>query len=835
MLLAVVSAGLVLGIYLSASWDAGPVASLLFCTSAGALVLWSRLRRAKRAALLLAGVAFLFAGMARGACSPVHPLEAAQLQQLEGRTVTVTGMVASDPERVGNAYRLRIRGDIDGADQAGAASLRGDLLVTLKPWRAIVERRKDAAPHYGDVLRLQGTLSSLEPFGGFDFRSYLAQQEMLGVMRFPQATLVREGEGSPFLRALYSVRRNLAGALERSLPEPQASLAQAIFLGLRRELPDDVNEAFITTGTIHLLAVSGQHLTILLGVLLAGLQLLVGRRRGGLFLALAFLWFYAGLTGAAPPVVRAAVMGTLVLWARYEGRPGSGLLALSLASAGMVAIDPPVLLSVSFQLSVASMAGLVLVTPPLQAWMEERASSIVRGRAPLNGPARFLVAALAAGVGATLLTIPLTAFSFHRVSLIGVPVTLLALPVVPFLLVIAGAVAIAGVVWEPLAQVMAWVAWLPLTYLLRLVQVTAIPEWGSLNVGAFSSVAVWGYYLALLAGLWLLSRRRRAALDAQGSGLSTRRTALSRVIASDFAGRLIPDALWDRLPKKATAAALLIAGSLLWSAAVSVPTSSSTRVVVLNVGQGSAALIVTPSGKQVLVDGGPEPGRVLRALGDLVPFWDRTLDVVVLSHPDQDHVGGFPGVLSRYRTNIALESGFGASTAHLEWDRLVQRRARTRLVAVAGQQMDFGDGVTLTVLHPPSAPLSGTGADENNNSVVLKLTFGNVSFLLPGDIERLAEQFLVKGETDLRANVLLAPHHGSRTSSSADFLAAVGPAAIVISAGADNRFGHPHPETMASYARLPGPPRVFITAEHGTVVFTTDGRRLWVRTQGNPQ
>jgi len=134
----------------------------------------------------------------------------------------------------------------------------------------------------------------------------------------------------------------------------------------------------------------------------------------------------------------------------------------------------------------------------------------------------------------------------------------------------------------------------------------------------------------------------------------------------------------------------------------------------------------------------------------------------------------------------------------------------------------------MQVLHPPVKPFVSTGAGDNNNSVVLKLTYGDATFLLPADVERVAEQYLLGSGADLRADVLVAPHHGSRTSSSPEFLKAVAPSVVAVSAGLDNRFHHPHRETMEAFARLQGFPKVFITARDGSIVFESDGSRLWV-------
>ncbi|MSQ14071.1 MAG: hypothetical protein EXR47_08090 [Dehalococcoidia bacterium] len=203
--------------------------------------------------------------------------------------------------------------------------------------------------------------------------------------------------------------------------------------------------------------------------------------------------------------------------------------------------------------------------------------------------------------------------------------------------------------------------------------------------------------------------------------------------------------------------------------------------------------------------------------------------MIALSSPDQDHLAGLTGVLGRYRANTVLERAPGTTAAYASWQKALAGNAAHRVAAVSGQTVRFGDGVVLQVLHPPERLFTGTGSDDNNNSVVLKLTYGSVSLQLAGDLERLAEQFLVESGSNLRSTVLVAPHYGSRTSSSPEFLQAVSPSLAAISVGKNNRFGHPHPETLVALDAAVGNERVYITAAGGDVVFSTDWRRLWVQ------
>lgn len=240
-----------------------------------------------------------------------------------------------------------------------------------------------------------------------------------------------------------------------------------------------------------------------------------------------------------------------------------------------------------------------------------------------------------------------------------------------------------------------------------------------------------------------------------------------------------------------------------------------------------AIFIQTPSGQQILVDGGPDPEKACLALGDKLPFWDKSLDLVVLTHPEDDHLVGLLEVLRHYKVEQVLEPGFDHDTlAYEEWLRLIDAKHMKRITASAGQQIDLGDGIMIEVLHPKEELMEGTESDANNNSIVLRLVWNEISFLLTGDIYEEAEREILYEGYKLDSTVLKVAHHGSTTSTSPHFLAAVDPQAAIISVGKDNPFGHPSDETLA---RLNGV-QVYRTDEEGTITFTSDGRKLWVQT-----
>lgn len=247
------------------------------------------------------------------------------------------------------------------------------------------------------------------------------------------------------------------------------------------------------------------------------------------------------------------------------------------------------------------------------------------------------------------------------------------------------------------------------------------------------------------------------------------------------------------------------------------------RVSFLDVGQGDAVLIEAPNGNQLLYDAGPPSGASLRALSRELSFWDRTIDIAMLSHPDMDHIGGFPEVFARYDVAVALEPGTPSDNGVYEETRnRIGVEHATHIIAKAGMRIELGDGVTADVLYPDH---DASGLETNSASIVLLIRYGETSFLLSGDLPKNIEAYLAEIYGDgLRADVLKLGHHGSRTSSGEEWLRAVDPDVTIISAGRDNRYGHPHKEVIELLDKLNIP--VLKTFEEGTITFSSDGKTV---------
>ena len=265
--------------------------------------------------------------------------------------------------------------------------------------------------------------------------------------------------------------------------------------------------------------------------------------------------------------------------------------------------------------------------------------------------------------------------------------------------------------------------------------------------------------------------------------------------------------------------ALVIFNGVIWFL-VFKKDSSELTIAFLNVGQGDAIFIEAPDGNQMLIDGG-NGGSVLQALSDVMPFYDRFIDVVVATHPDADHIGGLIDVFERFNISFVIESGnIGDTETAKRLEKEIAEAGAARFLARRGMSIDLGNGVVAHVLFPDR---DVSEIESNTASVVLQIVYGETEILLTGDSPKSIEKLLVSQNKNLKSDILKIGHHGSRTSTDPSFLAAVAPTIGVISAGKDNRYGHPHQEVVELLQNQ----RVrFFETKDGHVVFTSNGKVL---------
>jgi competence protein ComEC len=492
------------------------------------------------------------------------------------------------------------------------------------------------------------------------------------------------------------------------------------------------------------------------------------------------------------------------------------------AACWMLALANPLTLwDVGFQLSAMATAGLILFTPMLASaaarlwpgWMGGALTSPYASpsaTAPRQSPeiVRGLFEdSVVVSLAATIAVAPLIAYTFGRVSVTGILANLLIVPAQPLITVWGSAGALAGALGATMpAQLLLWIAWPGLFWTVEVVERAASLPFASIEIANYGLTAMLATYVAMATLLW-----RKPIVNFFAS--------LTRANRYDVGGAL-------QRPVTLIATGLVMI--LVWWAYLVQP-DGRLHLYFLDVGQGDAIFIQTPSGRQVLIDGGSSPQALSDELGAVMPFWDRSLDMVILTHADSDHMDAQTQVMERFdveraiSTHHTLESPDSAG-----WRAAVARKDLPVDSQYAGGWIDLGDGVALWTLSPAAEEYIGPDP-ENATSLVLKLVYGDFSALLTADAGLVSEYEWLANDAPLRATVLKAGHHGSRTSTSAPFVAAVDPQVAVIQVGAGNRYGHPHTEVLDNLAgRL-----VLRNDVDGRIHFVCDGREARYETETN--
>lgn len=743
------------------------------------------------------------------------------------RVTIADGYVASYPTLADGRQRLDIKVEsveVDGHRKKVNGRLR-------------LQTNADYRFRFGESVRVRGLLTEPPVFEGFDYRAYLARKQIHSLMVRPHVE-PRTGptRGGFVLQFVYGMRNRGERMLNRLLPEPYAALAGGMLLGIEAGIPKELYEKFNLTGTSHVIVISGSNVALVTGVMM-GVGIWLFGRRGALWPTLGGLALYTLLVGADAAVMRAALMGGLFVIATVLGRQGTALVSLAAACWLMTLWNPLMLWDVGFQLSSTATVGLILMGPALlesfRAWWSILGRSMRRWRAIPDGSVSDFLSpnsvgdllrdALLTTVAASIATYPLIVFYFGRLSLISLLSNLLIAPAQPGILIFGGIALIVGLSGlEQLAQLLLFIPYAGLWWTTTVVNWSASIRGASVEVDWFGGGAAAITYAVILGLYWRkplsaylrLFWRRMVRTFVRHQGGESKRKQLG-----DF---LITTPTW-------MFGALAVVAGMLWWMAMTQP-DGQLHVHFLDVGQGDGIFIQTPSGRQLLIDGGDDSQRLFAELGEVMPYWDREIDYAIVTHPDWDHVGGQTDLPIRFRIGHALIS---ENTRGHEDSQSWLAAFHEAGVPVEGIQqggwLDLGDGVALWALWPPpeEALHDFEEHDKNERSLILKLVYGEFTVLLTGDAGQPSEERLLRGGRALAAHVLKVGHHGSEHSSGTGFVEAVGPSVAVIQVGAENRYGHPDREVLEILdGRL-----VLRNDLEGRIHIWSDGKLMWIRTE----
>ncbi|MCB0182810.1 MAG: ComEC/Rec2 family competence protein, partial [Caldilineaceae bacterium] len=735
---------------------------------------FARPRHGPSPALLAACLLALSGGLLRYAAQPLTPcwttddlayynLPADRAYDRSAVPITVAGYITSYPLHEDTKQQFHV---------AVTALRQAD---QWRPANGVMRLTTDgrASYRYGQPLQLSGRLVTPPEFEDFSYREYLARKGVYSLF-YPTAIepLPGANQGTRLLQGLYWLRGRGEALLNRHLPEPYAALANGMLLGIESGIPDALYEQFNLTGSSHVIVISGSNVALIAGLILAFGRRALGQRRA-LWPALLGIGAYALLVGGDAAVLRAAWMGALFAIATTIDRRSTALVSLAFACWVMTIANPLTLWDVGFQLSSAATAGLILFSPGVVAFFGRWLPGWFSG-GPLTGSLTVggvdltrtsqqaiqgvLQDGLMVTIAANISTLPLVLYYFGRLSLISLATNVLIAPAQPFIMLWGSAGLLLGVLGlGPLAQIVLWIPWLCLVWTVAVVRWTAALPGASLAVGGYGVRELVATYALIAAIAGQQSVRSKLAEWWRGRSRGTSPYTWIGALSSGL-----------------TIGALAVSALLIWAMVRSQP-DGRLHLYFLDVGQGDGILIQTPSGRQLLIDGGASPQQLVTELGAVLPFWDRSLDLVLMTHPDLDHMGAQRALPARFAIDTALETAASAVNPDADsWRAAMQAGGVTIVQQAQGGWLDLGDGVALWILGPPGDPYTGEDAD-NANSFVVKLVYGDLCVLLTGDAGLPSEAALIAAGAPLQATVLKVGHHGSKSGTGQSFLAAVQP------------------------------------------------------------
>jgi competence protein ComEC len=686
------------------------------------------------------------------------------------------GTLVEPPDQRDNYALLTLRAvSIQPPGDRQAVEVDGLLLAKvagLSPWR------------YGDRLLLTGELSTPPDGEDFSYREYLATQGIYAYMPKAQTSLIRHGMGRPLPAALFSLRERASKNIYRLWPEPEASLLAGILLGVESGIPADVEQAFQETGTAHIIAISGFNMTIVAGLLYAVFGRLLGRYKGAFIAALGIL-LYTLLVGAGASVVRAALMSGLTLFAFQVGRRQSGLLSLALVAAVMAAANPKVLWNVGYQLSFAATLGLVLYASPLEnafsAWTQRRlpgptAEKITR---PVSQYFLYTLAAMA-------VTLPIMLYHFGRLSLTALLANPAILPVQPAVMILGGLAVLVSLLSFPIGQLAAAITWPFVAYTIRAVEFFAAWRGGELVVNPPPLEWIIGFYVLLILATFAPTRFHQ------------------------YSGVLKP----------ALVLALLgVLTVLVWRNALAAPDGRLHLTLLDSSSQGASGevlLICTPTGRNLLINGGPSASRLAESLGRRLPLGARRLDWLVAVNSDPGELDALPQLAQMVPPGQVFWAGpVGSTLASRELRAALTEEQISIIPAEPGQELDLGAGARMRVL--AAGPRGAVFLVEWDRFRVLVPLGPNFE-----DLEGLDN-----GREIGRVTALLLADHGYAPANSSEWIANLQPEVVLLSVAAGDKQGRPSPETLQAVEGY----NLLRTDRDGWIELTTDGDQLWVEVE----
>lgn len=685
----------------------------------------------------------------------------------------ITGTLTEPPDYRDRYTNLRI--EVEAVDTGnGDMPASGLLLVRVQPHQTY---------EYGERIRLRGQLKTPPEDEEFSYRDYLARFGIHSYMTQAEVTRLPGNGGNLIYVQIYKFKTLLLENTYRLFPDPEASLLAGILLGEQAGLSEKLQQAFKDTGTAHIIAISGFNIAIIAGLFFSIFKNLFGDRIGAI-LAVVGIFVYSFLVGGDAAVMRAAFMGSVSLFARQVGRRNDGMNALMAVALLMALINPLVLWDVSFQLSFFATLGLILYSEPFSDFTNRIIERIIKE--DTSTIARIINENVTLTFAAQLTTIPIMAYHFKRISLISFIANPFILPVQPPVMIVSGLALLASVVFYPLGQLIAWIAWPFSAYSIRVVELFDKVPHGVIVLGDSSIWFVILFFAPLLAVTFGWS-----AIQAWFRRTAGALRAVALTSAFTFA---------------------FICMILFWRASATAG-DGQFHITFLEVGSADAVLIQTPEGRNILINGGASVTELSDELGRRLPFFSRKLDWLIIASTQESQLAALPRVVEIYPPDHVLWSG--NTQASFSAQRLGEIFALNDIPvtrAEVGQRLELGENSFVEIQ-----------AAGPRGSVVL-IQYGSFRALLPIGLSEGMLESLEFGNVVGDVDVLLLSESGYAPTNPPDLFQNMTPQLVVLSVAAGDPNGLPSQDVLEWLDGF----SLLRTDRNGWINISTDGTQMHV-------
>ena len=620
---------------------------------------------------------------------------------------------------------------------------------------------------YGDSLYIEGEFKQPEEarnYKGYNYKQYLKTKKIIGTVELEKAKILKSSNGS----FIHNIQKYIRDTINGTLTDEEGNLLLAILLGDKDKLSEDIQESFKTSNLSHMLAVSGAHVSyIILGLTYVLQNSIIGKKNGKI-VCIIFLLAFMAITNFTPSVTRACIMAILTLFSSIIYRKSDVYTNISVAALITLIFNPYNLLDLGFQLSYGGTIGIIIFIKRIQ---EKKSNSKV-----IN----YIKQMALVSIYANIIIIPIMMYHFNTVSFTFIISNIMASPILGIIVITGFLFIITSITVKPLTSLIAIFIKPILSILIKISQICSKLPFSNILVVTPYMFNVISYYAIILYCIKSKKNNKCKIIIC----------LLIVLILINFIIYIFPQKL---------------------------------RIFFIDVGQGDSTLIITPDKKTVLIDGG---GSDSFDVGEkvLLPYLlDRRIlkiDYVLISHFDTDHCGGILTIMEKVKVKNIIISEQAEHSENYERFKKLMIHKKIRLIEVKkGDKIKIGRYSEFKILFPTSRLLSENPL--NNNSIVAQFNYNNFKMLFTGDIEKLAEQQILKTEkAEIRADILKVAHHGSKTSSIPEFIKAVKPKIALIGVGKNNTFGHPNQQTIKNLENIKC--RIYRTDLQGEIIIKID-------------